>query len=479
MWRRSLARHALRLAARFVGAKTCVECHAPQVERWRQSMHARAMETPTPDSVKAPFAGERFSQHGVTTTSPESGDRFVVRTDGPEGTLQDFDVSYTFGVEPLQQYLLPMSGGRYQALSISWDTRAVGRGRPTMVPPLPARAASAGDVQHWTSPSQNWNARCAECHSTNLRKGYDAGHNGYKTIWSDISVACESRHGAGSRHLAWARGRSSTGPLAANEDDGLVPLGLKDGAHVAVRCGDWHRALGSPSDVACRSGVVRALPRATRGTHRRLPRWPAAHGDAPAVAAGRRAVLCGRTDSGRGLRYGSFLQSRMYANGVTCSDCHDPHRPEIASNPDAVCQRATCRRSSRHRPTITMPPSTRRAMRVVPHAHADIHGRRCAARPQLPRPPAGSHGEDWHAERLHGLPRQSTGVVGRGAGSHWFGTARLSTPHYGEAIAAGRSAAVDAESRLIAVVTTLPSRRSSAPRRPLCWRDGWTRCPAP
>ena len=91
-------------------------------------MHARAMEAPTPDSVKAPFAGERFSLHGVTTTFSREGSRFVVRTDGPEGTLQDFDVSYTFGVEPLQQYLLPLPGGRYQALSISWDTRAAAAG---------------------------------------------------------------------------------------------------------------------------------------------------------------------------------------------------------------------------------------------------------------------------------------------------------------------------------------------------------------
>jgi len=89
------------VSARFVGAKTCVECHAAQAGRWRQSMHARAMEAPTPDSVKAPFSGERFSQHGVTTTFSREGNRFVVRTDGPEGTLQDFDVSYTFGVEPL------------------------------------------------------------------------------------------------------------------------------------------------------------------------------------------------------------------------------------------------------------------------------------------------------------------------------------------------------------------------------------------
>ncbi|MAE97343.1 MAG: hypothetical protein CL910_22055 [Deltaproteobacteria bacterium] len=46
--------------------------------------------------------------------------------------------------------------------------------------------------------------------------------------------------------------------------------------------------------------------------------------------------------------WGSFLQSRMHAQGVTCSDCHDPHSLEIAE-PDAVC--AGC-----HRPEVFATP---------------------------------------------------------------------------------------------------------------------------
>jgi hypothetical protein len=120
------------------------------------------MEEPTPHSVKAPFAGEHFSHHGATTTFSREGNRFVVRTGGPEGTPQDFNVSYTFGVEPLQQYLLPLPGGRFQALSISWDTRAAAVGGQRWFHLYPYAPLPAGDVQHWTSPSQNWNARCAE-----------------------------------------------------------------------------------------------------------------------------------------------------------------------------------------------------------------------------------------------------------------------------------------------------------------------------
>jgi predicted CXXCH cytochrome family protein len=35
--------------------------------------------------------------------------------------------------------------------------------------------------------------------------------------------------------------------------------------------------------------------------------------------------------------YGSFKQSRMFAAGVTCSDCHDPHSASLKASGDAVC----------------------------------------------------------------------------------------------------------------------------------------------
>ena len=417
-------------------------------------MHARAMETPTPDSVKAPFAGERFSQHGVTSTFSRNGDRFVVRTDGPDGTLQDFDVAYSFGVEPLQQYLLPLPGGRYQALSVSWDTRPAAAGGQRWFHLYPHAPLPAGDVQHWTSPSQNWNARCAECHSTNLRKSYDAAHNNYKTTWSDISVACESCHGAGSRHVAWARGRTPTAPRVAGEHDGLVPLGSKDGAA-------WQ------FDAA--SGIA----------HRDRPRTSRVEVEMCARCHARRAVLTDEYHVGLPLtethrpsllddglyfadgqirdevyEYGSFLQSRMFANGVTCSDCHDPHRPEIASNADAVCQRC-------HLPSKFATPAHH-------HHAADSPGAQCVSCHMPARTYMSVDSRRDHSFRAPrpdltvkiGTPNACTGCHANRPSSWaaaqaaaWFGTARTSTPHYGEAIAAGRSAAVDAESRLIAVVT--------------------------
>ena len=35
--------------------------------------------------------------------------------------------------------------------------------------------------------------------------------------------------------------------------------------------------------------------------------------------------------------YASFLQSAMFAKGVTCSDCHDPHSQKLRAAGNAVC----------------------------------------------------------------------------------------------------------------------------------------------
>jgi hypothetical protein len=42
---------------------------------------------------------------------------------------------------------------------------------------------------------------------------------------------------------------------------------------------------------------------------------------------------------GEVYEYGSFLQSRMYHAGVTCSDCHEPHSAKLRASGNALCAR--------------------------------------------------------------------------------------------------------------------------------------------
>ena len=49
---------------------------------------------------------------------------------------------------------------------------------------------------------------------------------------------------------------------------------------------------------------------------------------------------------GEVYNWGSFLQSKMYANGVTCSDCHNPHSGKLRAEGNALC--ATCHLPSKY-----------------------------------------------------------------------------------------------------------------------------------
>ena len=97
----------------------------------------------------------------------------MVRTDGPDGKLHDYEIKYTFGVMPLQQYLVELDNGRIQSLLIAWDAREKPAGGQRWFHLYPDEEIDYEDELHWTGPSFNWNSMCAECHSTNLQKNYD------------------------------------------------------------------------------------------------------------------------------------------------------------------------------------------------------------------------------------------------------------------------------------------------------------------
>ena len=161
-------------------------------------------------SVLGDFGGANFIKHGVTTQFLRRDDRYVIRTDGPDGKLADFEVKYTFGVAPLQQYLIELPGGRYCRPSAS-----PGMSRPKeqggqrwyhLYPAEKVRARRRSCIG--PAAQQNWNSMCADCHVTNLRKGYSAANNTFTTHWSEPTVGCEACHGPGAAHIAWAKAGS-------------------------------------------------------------------------------------------------------------------------------------------------------------------------------------------------------------------------------------------------------------------------------
>ena len=105
----------------FVGRGQCADCHTDAYQEWRGSHHDDAMDHASEQTVLGDFDGAEFEHNGVTSRFFRRDGKFFVNTEGQGGEMAEFEVLYTFGVEPLQQYLVPFPGGRLQALSIAWD----------------------------------------------------------------------------------------------------------------------------------------------------------------------------------------------------------------------------------------------------------------------------------------------------------------------------------------------------------------------
>src|SRR5215471_4684066 len=166
--------------ASFVGSDTCAQCHPAEAKLWRASQHKLAMDHASDKSVLGDFNDASFNYYGVRSRFFRQGGKFFAETDGPDGKLAAFEVKYTFGVEPLQQYLIEFPDGRLQALSIAWDTRPKEQGGQRWFHLYPDEEIKHDDVLHWTKLNQNWNFMCAECHSTGVHKNYDAASDRFE-----------------------------------------------------------------------------------------------------------------------------------------------------------------------------------------------------------------------------------------------------------------------------------------------------------
>ena len=180
-------------SARFAGSPACAACHPSQYSQWLESNHRHAMEIPTAESVLGDFNDAEFRYFDQKTRFFKKGESFHVTTQNQQGKDETFTVAYTLGYRPLQQYLVDLGGGRIQALPFAWDNRDQKDGGQRWFHLYPARSLHAGDPMHWTGIDQNWNYQCADCHSTNLRKGYEESSTTFSTTNTSRSITALTR----------------------------------------------------------------------------------------------------------------------------------------------------------------------------------------------------------------------------------------------------------------------------------------------
>lgn len=332
-------------SAEYVGTKTCVNCHEDAFQAWQGSHHQLAMQHANKDAVLGNFNNVEFKFAEKTNRFYTKGEQFWVNIEGPDGKFHDYQIKYTFGVTPLQQYMVEFDDGRVQLIPFTWDSRLKSEGGQRWYHLYPEMAKT--DEFYWTNAGQNWNFMCADCHSTNLQKNYNADSDEYKTTWSEISVGCEACHGPGSDHLALANDKTK------GKDWGNNHFGFDRDLSKAVK--EWVYKDGDPT----------LQPKAIEKT------------DQVQVCAqchSRRIQLTESKDHVKGnfqdkyllsmitpqlyhhdgqiydedYVYGSFLQSKMAEKGVTCTNCHNPHSAELQVPEQAIC--AQCHSPAEYSP---------------------------------------------------------------------------------------------------------------------------------
>lgn len=424
-------RVAEKTAPEFIGSTQCSSCHKTLFDNWKGSHHDLAMDVATEETVLGNFDNATFTDphNSVTSHFFRRDGKFYVKTEGPNGSLQEFEITHTFGVFPLQQYLIPFPGGRLQCLNIAWDAR---NQKWYRLPPYDIR--DTDDWLHWTKGAQTWNGMCAECHSTRLQKNFNMAENSYDTNWFEIDVGCEACHGPGSSHAQWAKqpemARSKITNFGLTVDTGQSP----NNNQISI-CAPCHSRRYQLGDNLHDEGELldKLVPS--------LLEEGLYHADGQILE--------------EVYVYGSFTQSKMYMHDVRCSDCHEVHSLKLHQEGNDLCLQCHQAQSYDtpthhfHKKEHEGKPSEGHLC-VKCHMPGNIY-MGIDYRPdhslRIPRPdlsvtlnvPNSCSTSDCHGDKgLNWVNENYT---------KWYGNARK--PHYGEVLAAGRTAAPENMENLI------------------------------
>ncbi|MCG2462344.1 tetratricopeptide repeat protein [Flavobacteriaceae bacterium F89] len=294
--------------ADFLGSESCKECHKDQFEEWEGSHHDKAMQLANRETILAKFEDESFKSQGVTSRFFQKDNEFYVNTEGPDGQYHDYKIVYTFGITPLQQYIVQFPNGRYQCLRTAWDTQ-----KNKWFDLYPDFKVVHSEWLHWTNGAMNWNNMCSNCHSTNVRKNYNPVNGGYNTEYSIINVSCEACHGPGKQHVNNVKSAGIYDSLSSHlyMTERIRPRELVD------ECARCHMRREQITESYNHKGTMldHYFPQ--------LIESPTYYPDGQILD--------------EDYVYGSFIQSKMYQNNVACNNCHDVHSLKLKFDGNKLC----------------------------------------------------------------------------------------------------------------------------------------------
>jgi predicted CXXCH cytochrome family protein len=293
----------------YAGSDSCRDCHRTEYDLWNQSHHALAERPLLPTADQIAFNPSRSFKHGsdTTTVRVENG-QYQIVTRGLDGKVRPYPVVRVIGNDPLIQFLTPFSGGRYQVQEASYDPNS-----NQWFYVYGDDIRNPGEFGHWTGRGMNWNSQCAECHNTGLHKNYDADTDSYHTTMAEMGVGCEACHGPLKAHNEWQKAHPDT-TLVDPTVSRLLP------SRLVGLCGSCH---SRNTDL-----TENFKPGDSFYDHYSLE----------ILDYSQRWYPDGQIKD-EDYEFESFLGSKMYQNGVTCLDCHNPHSAKNTLQGNALCMR--------------------------------------------------------------------------------------------------------------------------------------------
>ncbi len=293
--------------ATFAGDQACIECHKTEHEAWDGSHHEQAMKVADSITILGDFNTTVFEHKGVNNTFFKKGQDFYVNTTDKNGNYQDYKIEYTFGVTPLQQYIVKFPNGEYQCLITAWDTE-----KNKWFHLQPNLDLAHDEWINWTGGAMRWNTACADCHSTNLEKNFDSKTQTFNTTFSHINVSCEACHGPASDHVSFYKhGKEGSKPQKLYLDTSVSQSGVVE---KCARCHSRRSQITTKFDY----------------TGHFLDHYN------PALLIDPMYEADGQIKD-EVYVYGSFMQSKMYQNNVACTDCHDAHSMQLKQTGNNLC----------------------------------------------------------------------------------------------------------------------------------------------
>ncbi|WP_448551109.1 multiheme c-type cytochrome [Thalassotalea montiporae] len=326
----------------------CQSCHRQQYQDWLSSDHRQAMQPANRNTVKGDFNNAHATHYQLSARFYQKGGEYWAELTKQEQAeehsqinqaeqAQHYQFAYTFGHYPLQQYLVKTANGKMQVFPFAWDSRAAEQGGQRWFhiyqeanTEQSAEQITEHDRLHWLQPLQNWNGMCADCHSDGFQRNYNAQKDSFDSKWQADNVGCQSCH------AGYQQAHPKVNPQVqakVQSNDSINSKDVGSWQRNQLPTAHWQGTAREASDMwncfACHS-LRTPLTDGFSANEHYLNQFSPSLLNAPLYHADgqiKEEVYV----------MGSFLQSKMYHQGVQCVDCHNPHSGKVKINGNGLC----------------------------------------------------------------------------------------------------------------------------------------------